>query len=162
MLRNVRFAVWDQACWVSTQYKRADQSQIVRCMFSMWPFPPQPCPNQCRSSTVWWCRGCAVQNKEPTPWHGWPYPRLLAEPIAESSFKVGGRRLLEGVLLFLFRHIIKSLTVCAADRKAVPTHLPLAWTRSSTVEVLTFISQLEMLAKAVQAKPTQVLRDQVV
>uniref|UniRef100_A0A3Q2Z8C4 Dehydrogenase/reductase SDR family member 12-like n=1 Tax=Hippocampus comes TaxID=109280 RepID=A0A3Q2Z8C4_HIPCM len=48
------------------------------------------------------------------------------------------------------------------DRKAVPTHLPLAWTRSSTVEVLTFISQLEMLAKAVQAKPTEVLRDQVV
>ncbi|XP_049602682.1 dehydrogenase/reductase SDR family member 12 isoform X1 [Syngnathus scovelli] len=45
------------------------------------------------------------------------------------------------------------------DRKAVPTHLPLAWTRSSTVEVLTFISQLEMLAKAVQSKPLVVLRD---
>ncbi|XP_061653252.1 dehydrogenase/reductase SDR family member 12-like isoform X2 [Phyllopteryx taeniolatus] len=39
------------------------------------------------------------------------------------------------------------------DRKVVVTHLPLAWTHSSTVEVLTFISQLEMLAKAVQSKP---------
>ncbi|XP_077580981.1 dehydrogenase/reductase SDR family member 12-like [Stigmatopora nigra] len=38
------------------------------------------------------------------------------------------------------------------DRKAIATHLPLAWTHSSTVEVLTFISQLEMLAKAVQSK----------
>uniref|UniRef100_A0A1A8DRP3 Uncharacterized protein n=1 Tax=Nothobranchius kadleci TaxID=1051664 RepID=A0A1A8DRP3_NOTKA len=36
------------------------------------------------------------------------------------------------------------------DRKPVPAHLPLAWTRSSAEEICNFISQLETLARAVQ------------
>ncbi|XP_054617261.1 dehydrogenase/reductase SDR family member 12-like [Dunckerocampus dactyliophorus] len=45
------------------------------------------------------------------------------------------------------------------DRTPVPTHLPLAWTRSSTVEVLTFIGHLEILAKAVQSLPDPQISD---
>ncbi|KAM9845064.1 dehydrogenase/reductase SDR family member 12-like [Aulostomus maculatus] len=39
------------------------------------------------------------------------------------------------------------------DRKPIPTHLPLAWTRSSMEEIQTFMGQLENLSKAVQSQP---------
>lgn len=38
------------------------------------------------------------------------------------------------------------------DRKPVPVHLPLAWTRSSFEDVQSFMAQLEALANAIQAK----------
>lgn len=38
------------------------------------------------------------------------------------------------------------------DRRAVPSHLPLAWTHSSAEEIHSFMEQLETLAKAVQSQ----------
>lgn len=42
---------------------------------------------------------------------------------------------------------------CIADRKPVHTHLPLAWTHSSTGDVEGFLIQLETLAKVIQSQP---------
>ncbi|XP_042284588.1 dehydrogenase/reductase SDR family member 12-like [Thunnus maccoyii] len=39
------------------------------------------------------------------------------------------------------------------DRKPVPTHLPLAWTHSSTKEIQTFMAKLENMAEAVKPQP---------
>ncbi|XP_070775122.1 dehydrogenase/reductase SDR family member 12-like [Enoplosus armatus] len=39
------------------------------------------------------------------------------------------------------------------DRRPVPAHLPLAWTRSSAKETQSFMTQLETLARAVQSQP---------
>lgn len=41
---------------------------------------------------------------------------------------------------------------CLADRKPIPVHLPLAWTRSSSEDIQSFMAQLEALANAIQSK----------
>lgn len=38
------------------------------------------------------------------------------------------------------------------DRKPIPVHLPLAWTRSSSEDIQSFMAQLEALANAIQSK----------
>uniref|UniRef100_A0A3Q3JN60 Uncharacterized protein n=1 Tax=Monopterus albus TaxID=43700 RepID=A0A3Q3JN60_MONAL len=45
------------------------------------------------------------------------------------------------------------------DRKPVPAHLPLAWTHSSTAEIQRFMTQLEILARAVQSQPDAEFKD---
>ncbi|XP_028987558.1 dehydrogenase/reductase SDR family member 12-like [Betta splendens] len=44
------------------------------------------------------------------------------------------------------------------DRKPVPTHLPLAWTRSSAEEIQRFVTKLETLARAVQPRPDEAMK----
>ncbi|XP_041804476.1 dehydrogenase/reductase SDR family member 12-like isoform X2 [Chelmon rostratus] len=39
------------------------------------------------------------------------------------------------------------------DRRPVPAHLPLAWTRSSAQEIQSFMTQLETLARVIQSQP---------
>lgn len=49
-------------------------------------------------------------------------------------------------------------TVHVADRKPVPTHLPLAWTRSSTEDIESFMTQLETLAKSILSQPDEEIK----
>lgn len=44
-----------------------------------------------------------------------------------------------------------SCSLSDADRKAIPAHLPLAWTHSSAQEVESFMTQLEELARPIQS-----------
>lgn len=48
----------------------------------------QPFRRRCLSSTRWWVIGCAVLNKEPTLWCGWPCPEQQVQLAAVSSSKV--------------------------------------------------------------------------
>lgn len=43
--------------------------------------------------------------------------------------------------------------VCVADRRSVPTHLPLAWTHSAAEDIQAFIVQLDALAAAIRSQP---------
>lgn len=43
------------------------------------------------------------------------------------------------------------------DRKPVPVHLPLAWTRSSPEDIQSFMAQLEALANAIQSRQPDIL-----
>lgn len=50
-------------------------------------------------------------------------------------------------------HISLVAPLCVADRRPVPSHLPLAWTHSSAGDVQAFIAQLDALAAVVRSKP---------
>lgn len=103
---------------------------------------------RCLSSTRWWERGCALLNKEPTQWCGWPCPKQQARLAAASSSKVSCDSFPPSICL-LFS---ESLTdFCIADRQPVSTHLPLAWTHSSEEDVEIFTNQLDALAKVIQS-----------
>lgn len=43
------------------------------------------------------------------------------------------------------------------DRKPVPVHLPLAWTRNSWEDIQSFMAQLEALAIAIQSRQPEIL-----
>lgn len=48
-----------------------------------------------------------------------------------------------------------TLACVVADRRPVPAHLPLAWTHSSAEDIQVFLTQLELLARAIQSKSHQ-------